>query len=49
MLLVYGRGATLAEIAAATGVPLGTVKSRLRLGVRRTREALAAAPDAAAA
>jgi RNA polymerase sigma-70 factor (ECF subfamily) len=49
MLLVYGRGATLAEIAAATGVPLGTVKSRLRLGVRRTREALAAASDAAAA
>jgi RNA polymerase sigma-70 factor, ECF subfamily len=49
LLLAYGRGLTTAEIARAAGVPLGTAKSRLRLGVRRTRQALAAAPDAAAA
>jgi RNA polymerase sigma-70 factor, ECF subfamily len=49
MLLAYGRGLTTAEIAAASGVPLGTAKSRLRLAVQRTREAVATAPDAAAA
>jgi RNA polymerase sigma-70 factor, ECF subfamily len=49
MLLAFGRGLTTAEIAEASGVPLGTAKSRLRLAVRRTREALGVAPDAAAA
>jgi RNA polymerase sigma-70 factor, ECF subfamily len=49
MLLAYGRGLTTAEIAEASGVPLGTAKSRLRLAVRRTRESLGLAPDAAAA
>ena len=49
MLLAYGRGLTTADIAKAAEVPLGTAKSRLRLGVRRTREALGVAPDAAAA
>jgi RNA polymerase sigma-70 factor, ECF subfamily len=49
VLLAYGRGLTTAEIARAAGVPLGTAKSRLRLGLRRTRELMAAAPEAAAA
>jgi RNA polymerase sigma-70 factor, ECF subfamily len=48
MLLAFGRGMTTAEIARAAGVPLGTAKSRLRLGLQRIRAALAAA-DAAAA
>jgi RNA polymerase sigma-70 factor (ECF subfamily) len=49
VLLAYGRGLTTAEIARAAGVPVATAKSRLRLGLRRTRAALAAAPNAAAA
>ena len=49
MLLAFGRGLTTAEIAAASGVPLGTAKSRLRLGLRRTRVTLRPATDAAAA
>lgn len=49
MLLAFGRGLTTAEIAAASGVPIGTAKSRLRIALRRTREAVRAAPGAAAA
>jgi RNA polymerase sigma-70 factor, ECF subfamily len=49
MLLAYGRGLSTAEIARTAGVPVGTAKSRLRLGLMRTREALAATPDTAAA
>jgi RNA polymerase sigma-70 factor (ECF subfamily) len=52
VLMAYGRGLSTAEIAQAAGVPLGTAKSRLRLGLQRTREALtgsaASAPSGAA-
>jgi RNA polymerase sigma-70 factor, ECF subfamily len=43
VLLAFGKGLTAREIAAAGGVPLGTVKSRLRLGLEKAREELAAA------
>lgn len=49
ILLAYGRGLTTAELARVAGVPIGTAKSRLRLGLRRTREALTAPPEDAAA
>jgi RNA polymerase sigma-70 factor (ECF subfamily) len=39
--LAYFEGFTQAEIAERTKVPLGTVKSRLRLGLRGLRRALA--------
>src|SRR5829696_384766 len=42
VLLAYGRGLTAHEIARATGIPLGTAKSRVRLGLRKARESLAA-------
>jgi len=37
--LAYFEGMTHVEIAEALGVPLGTVKSRLRLGLERMRSA----------
>ncbi|MFL5780443.1 MAG: sigma-70 family RNA polymerase sigma factor [Thermoleophilaceae bacterium] len=40
MLLAYGRGMTAREIADATKIPLGTAKSRLRLGLQKARENL---------
>lgn len=41
--LAYFAGLTHNEIAERTGVPLGTVKSRLRLGLHKLHDALASA------
>jgi RNA polymerase sigma-70 factor (ECF subfamily) len=38
LLLAFGGGLTMSEIAAAVGVPLGTAKSRVRLGLAKLRE-----------
>jgi RNA polymerase sigma-70 factor (ECF subfamily) len=40
ILRAYAEGQTHQEIAAATGLPLGTVKSRIRLGLEKLRVAL---------
>ena len=40
LLLSYGHDLTVREVAARTGAPLGTAKSRVRLGLRRTRSLL---------
>ncbi len=41
LALAYGGGYSQAEIARAQGVPLGTVKGRVRLGLRALRTQLA--------
>jgi RNA polymerase sigma-70 factor, ECF subfamily len=46
LLLAYGRGLTAEEIARVKEVPLGTAKSRVRLGLRKARESM---PDLVAA
>ena len=38
VLLAFGGGLTMSEVAAAVGVPLGTAKSRVRLGLAKLRE-----------
>lgn len=40
LLLAFGRGLTAREISEAAQVPLGTAKSRLRLGLQKARSAL---------
>lgn len=47
LLLAYGRGLTAQEIAKAREVPLGTAKSRVRLGLRKARAELDTAAVAA--
>jgi RNA polymerase sigma-70 factor (ECF subfamily) len=42
VLLAYGRGLTAQEIAQASHIPLGTAKSRLRLGLSKARANLKA-------
>ncbi len=43
VLLAFGKGLTAREIASAAGVPLGTAKSRVRLGLAKARTELTAA------
>ena len=43
VLLAFGKGLTAREIAQTAGVPLGTAKSRVRLGLAKARTELTAA------
>ena len=43
VLLAFGKGLTAREIAEAAEVPLGTAKSRVRLGLQKARAELSEA------
>ena len=43
VLLAFGKGLTAREIARERDIPLGTAKSRIRLGLEKARESLEAA------
>jgi len=45
VVLAYWGGLTADEIARRAGVPLGTAKSRIRLGLAKMRETLVATED----
>jgi RNA polymerase sigma-70 factor, ECF subfamily len=49
VVLAYWGGLTAGEIATRSGVPVGTAKSRVRLGLQRMRAALHETPDVALA
>ena len=40
VLLAVGKDLTAREIAQVVGVPLGTAKSRVRLGLQKVRESV---------
>jgi RNA polymerase sigma-70 factor (ECF subfamily) len=42
LLLAFYRGMSQREIAAKTGIPLGTIKTRLELALRKVRSAILA-------
>jgi RNA polymerase sigma-70 factor (ECF subfamily) len=42
ILLAYGSGLSVPEVATATGAPLGTAKSRVRLGLQAAHRTLTA-------
>ena len=49
IVLAYWGGLTAAQIASRSGIPLGTAKSRIRLGLSRLRDTLPPQPEAARA
>jgi RNA polymerase sigma-70 factor (ECF subfamily) len=42
LVLTFGRGLTMSQLADHVDIPVGTAKSRVRIGLRKARRALAA-------